>query len=443
MRRLGAVLVGAAPVLAGCVYYNSIYNAEQVFDEAERHRRAGLDSVAAARYTDVVRKAAAGYRRDPDGEWAHEALFLLGRAQLRLGELIAARAALEQATVLAGDAASRARALVYLGIVAYASGEVETAAQLVDEALEGPLDDGPLAEAHLLRGRLALGARDAETGWWHLDRAAEAEVSVRLEAGWERLRAAVAQRDVGRTEAALERLLADPAAGERADTVLVLVRAAARRWKSDVVAGLLERAGASSWNPAARGRLALERAHMLHEVGDTAGATRQALEVAAGVGETAAEARLVLARWRLAPARDLSEAYAVRAILLPAADDPRVSTLLRDLDALEAYTSLGLERPLGWFAAAELARDRLEAPYLARGFFLAYADGASADPWAAKALLAAIDVSESAADRAWLRDRLEAHRASPYVRAASGAQAAGFEALEEELDVRLREITGR
>jgi hypothetical protein len=32
MRGLGAVLVGAAPVLAGCVYYNSIYNAEQVYD---------------------------------------------------------------------------------------------------------------------------------------------------------------------------------------------------------------------------------------------------------------------------------------------------------------------------------------------------------------------------------------------------------------------------
>jgi len=443
MRGLGAVLVGAAPVLAGCVYYNSIYNAEQVYDEAERHRRAGRDSLASARYQDVVRKAAGGYRRDPSGAWAHEALFLLGRAQLRLGELIGAQAALEQAAALAGDPAARARALVYLAMVAHTSGDTRTASERVREAFTGPLENGPLAEAHMLSARLALMARDVPTGWWHLDRAAEADPSVRLEAGWERLRAGVAHRDASRTEEALARLLADAAAGERADTVLVLMRSAAEGWKPDVVAGFLERAGESSWNPGARGRLALERAQLLHEIGDTAAAVRQALEVAGGVGETAAEARLTVAGWRLERARDLAEAYAVRTVLLPAAGDARVSVLLRDLEALETYTTLGLDRPLGWFAAAELARDRLGAPLLARGFFLAYADGAPDDPWAAKALLAALDVSEVPTDRSWLRGRLEEHRASPYVRAASGAQAAGFEALEEELDSRLREITAR
>ena len=46
-------------------------------------------------------------------------------------------------------------------------------------------------------------------------------------------------------------------------------------------------------------------------------------------------------------------------------------------------------------------------------------------------------------DRAWLRGRLEADRDSPYVLAASGGSSAGYQELEEELDVRLRELTRR
>jgi hypothetical protein len=90
-----------------------------------------------------------------------------------------------------------------------------------------------------------------------------------------------------------------------------------------------------------------------------------------------------------------------------------------------------------------VARDRLAALGLARGLFLAYADTDPSDPWAPKALLAALDVAQDEEDRDWLRGRLEAHVGSPYVLAARGRPPAGFEALEEELAVRLREITGR
>jgi hypothetical protein len=130
-------------------------------------------------------------------------------------------------------------------------------------------------------------------------------------------------------------------------------------------------------------------------------------------------------------------------LLLPASGDDRVASLLRALDEIERYSGLGLDEPLAWFAAAELARDRLGAPVLARGFFLAYADIDASGPWAPKALLAALDVSREEPDRDWLRGRLEAHVGSPYVLAARGRSPAGLEDLEEELRVRLHEITGR
>ena len=155
------------------------------------------------------------------------------------------------------------------------------------------------------------------------------------------------------------------------------------------------------------------------------------------------DARLMLSGWTLERARDPGEAQAVVPILLPAGDDPRAAALLDAVEAVERYSAVGLEDPLGWFAAAEVARDRLGAPVLARGLFLAYADTDPGDRWAPKALLAALGVSLDPEDRSWLRGRLEAHRSSPYVEAARGGSAAGFEALEDELRVRLSEIAAR
>ena len=114
--------------------------------------------------------------------------------------------------------------------------------------------------------------------------------------------------------------------------------------------------------------------------------------------------------------------------------------MLESIDRLEAFTTIGLDESLGWFAAGEVARERLDANYLARGLFLAYADGAREEPWAPKALLAALEASPDEGDRAWLRGRLEAYGDSPYVLASHGGSAAGFGLLEEELEVRLREL---
>jgi len=120
-----------------------------------------------------------------------------------------------------------------------------------------------------------------------------------------------------------------------------------------------------------------------------------------------------------------------------------VALLLDALAALTDFTSVGLTDPIAWFAAAEIARDDLEARALARGLFLAYANADPDDPWVPKALLAALAVMSDAADRAWLLGRLETHSVSPYVLAAQGMPAPGFEALEEDLAQRMREMKNR
>ena len=130
----------------------------------------------------------------------------------------------------------------------------------------------------------------------------------------------------------------------------------------------------------------------------------------------------------------------MRSILLPEGEQPQIQTLLIAIVEVDRLVDLGLDEPLAFFAAAEVARDELVAPMLARGFFLAFASAQPQQPWAAKALLAAIGVSPDEGDRAWLRGRMEVHRDSPYVLAARGDAAPGFEALEEDLALRLREV---
>ena len=119
--------------------------------------------------------------------------------------------------------------------------------------------------------------------------------------------------------------------------------------------------------------------------------------------------------WRLARARDLPAADAVRADLLPAVTDPDAQRLIRGLKMLDVMVDRGSQgEPLSLFAAAEFARDELGAPGLARRLFVAYADLVPGAAWAPKALMAAALLAPPAG-RDSLHARLRRYAASVYV----------------------------
>jgi hypothetical protein len=443
MRQIGAVLLGAASVLSGCLHYNTLYNAERLYQQAELHRQAGRDSLAEPLYRDVIRKTADAYRGAAPDERLAPTLYLLGRAQLRAGDVWASRLALERAALHAGESSLAAEIDIYLAMAEARLGAGPEALARLEAALsDSGLSEAVRAEGLLLRGSLRLSDRSAATAWVDLD-VAGVVPSVAVEAGLERLASSLRHDEPARAHAAVDALIANPAASERFDSISSLLWVAAAKWGPVEAAKFLAGADSVRWGQPARGRVLLERARLLHEANDTLAALAQVRRVATMRGAASAEARLLEAAWRLSTARDLGTIASVRPRLLPVADHPRAGALLEALDDVERYSGLGLDVPLGWFAAAEVARDRLVAPVLARGLFLAFADIDPSSPWAAKALLAALDVSGEEGDRAWLRGRLEAHRGSPYVLAARGGSPSGLGALEEELDVRLREIRGR
>lgn len=443
MRRRAAALMGVVALASGCVYYNALYNAEQLFSQGERAHREGRDSLAREHFSQVVEKAAKGYRQEPDGEWADDALLLLGRAYLRLGDLRSARGALEQAAARATEDEVRLGADLYLGVSYVQAGDADAALPYLNRALQGLPEGAWAAEGHLWRARVLLAAGEVSAGWWDLDRAGAMGGDVRMDAALERVWWGVQLDDRARAAEGVNRLLTYGEAGQRVDTVLALAGAVAGRWGPDVAASLLAGADSARWQRNPRGLAQLGRARFLRAAGDTAGARAEVSRVAGGYGASAADARLELARAHLGQARDLLDAQDALPILLPAVSSPEVARLVDGLEQMEGLAERGLVDPLAWFAAGELARDRLAAPELARGLFLAYADQTPTDPWGPKALLAALDVTSDEGGRAWLRGRLEGRAESPYVLAARGEPAPGLEALEEELARRLQEITAR
>jgi len=437
----GAVACGVVALLSGCVYYNAIYNAERLLQEGEALDRTGRDSLADVRYREVIRKASGGYREAPDGDWAGQALLLIGTAHLRLGDLRAARAALEEALARATPETELARrAELFLGAALVEAGDVDGAIPLLDRAVEGLGGGAALAEAHLWRGRARLQRGDPLRGWRDLEEAEALDADVGLSAQLETVRSGISLGEPARVRTGVGALLARADGGEVVDSVSGMVAQAATRWGEAFGVELLSGLDSAAWAPRPRDRMRLIQAELRLVAGDTASADTELRRLSSGRGPAAVSARVAVARRQLAVAADLDDARSALATLLPASGNEAAGLLIADVAEMQGLAELGLSEPIAWFAAAEIARDRLGSRVLARGFFLAYADAVPSDPWAPKALLAALSLTEDEVGRSWLRSRLEQPLPSPYVLAARGEPAPGLEELEEGLALRLLEI---
>jgi len=437
VKRLLVLAALAALLAPACAYFNSLYNAERLFDDARRAEHAGRRAEAEQAYSQSIEKAARALRSDPNGRWADDALFLIARARFARAEFAAAAAALERLLAFNTlDADMRAGANAYLGAARLRLGAANDAAAHLRTAVDHFGDDdgasATFARLWLARALFELGADSA--AWLEIDRAARGEKTLAREARLEAATRAVSAGDSARARAGFAALLADAGAAAAADSIRSLAAAAARRWDAGFGRSLLASAAASPWPATARNELVLYRAELAAGAGDTAAARDDASSLAARAGGPIADrARVLLARWTLAAATDAGELADARAVLLPAVGDTEARTLLEGIRLVEALLAQarGAGQPLALFAAAELARDRLGSPGLARGLFLAYADLVPSSVWAPKALIAA--GAASTRDQA-LRARLESYDGSVYVAALHGREdPADFASAEERL----------
>jgi len=234
-------------------------------------------------------------------------------------------------------------------------------------------------------------------------------------------------------------LLSSAEGATRVDTLHALVGAAGDAWGHAGAAALLAGAEQAPWPPEERDRTLLLRAALELAASDTSAAVEDAQRVARGAGETATDARLWIAGVRLSTVERVQDLDGIRPVLLPGVGDPRILSLLEQIRKIELLErrAAGRDDPLALFAAAELARDVLASPRLARTLFVGYADLSEDSPWAVKALLAALALSPAGPERETLRRRIDESAPNPYLRAAGDGWVAADE--YERLESTLRE----
>jgi len=422
MRR--AIFLSAVLALSACAYFNALYNAKRHFADAERAAVRGDLGLAYSNYGTAIEKAARSLRRDPDGRWADDALYLIGRAHFARGDYREAAAALERLLRETDDAGIRTGAFAYLGAVAVRLGEPAAAVTRLDSAVARADKGSELAAfARLWRARARFALAEEEAAWPDIEAAASIDGAMGREARLEWATRAVQLDQPDRATAAFAALFRDKDAHVAADSVAALAARAGQRWGGAQTAALLDGVTSSAWPSAARDALRLRRAELLAAAGDSAEALREARAIAGrAAGSTADRARVVMARWALAAAQDMEDLEDVRNLLLPAIADAEARRLVQALKALAVLVELPSSQPLALFAAGELARDELRAPHVARSLFVAFADIAPTSIWAPKALLAAIAIDPESEEATSLRRRLESHRGNVYLAAVSGGE---------------------
>lgn len=383
-KRWARVLFGVPVLLSGCVYYNGVYNAKAAARTGDARLRRGDESDATQFFQLSAAKAETVLVRYPKSAWRTRALYLAGRGAALAGQCEPALIRLAEFLSQAGSSADdRARARMALASCELRTARVATARVRLDSLIE-TRDPETARQARLWAARAALAAGDRDAMARYLGAAADGAMP------WELLMSSLSAQEFVRVES------------------LLVQRAARADYRDDVTRVLRELFAAGQWDAvesvvrgydASRIRDA-SRASMHFTVGD--------LNLRAG--------RDSIAQQHLFAARTLAERDTVitreSAARIAYMSMMRVSTL-REVDTIVARQDSAVRRtpfarrineqlllvsllaqqaePTGaaWFLAAEVARDSLRAPALARTLFLRVPRELPGTPLAPHALYAA------------------------------------------------------
>lgn len=434
LRRLAAAAALAwACGLAGCAYWNGMYNTKKFAGRAERSERAGRMSEAADRWRQVVQHADTLLSRHPRSRWADDAELLKGRALVALAAWPEAVEALESARLRVGTEEQLRQAQYWLGVANAGRRAYRQALANFDSALASRERDLRQAvrlargRTLLVMGRPAEALRDFEAVALPAAQFERARTALAL--GLPRLAAAYADTAAGVEDVPMEGW------PQFLDS---LGRQGGAAAASGVVDRLLRRGDLSS---GARARLLLADGNRWEAEGaDSMALTRWG--AAARAAPDSAEARAAETRALRHALRGPAAAQRLPVItqrlgeIAGAGGQPaeEAREVLRLLAVVELATHPEAPSDAGAFLGAEWLRDSLGAHLLAAERFAALAEGFPESPWAPKSLAAAIAAGHPAADSLLvvLRDR---YGDSPYAQGAMGLASDPFlyAALEDSL----------
>lgn len=445
------LLVAAAPAAASCVYFNTYYNANRLFQEGVKEIEEGRGSSGRATLGTSIEKAERIVLTKPNSRWVDDALRLIVRARLLREEWQEARDAAESLLRYSSSQRDSTEVAGFLGSAEFNLGNHERADSLITHALPVVTEEGRRAELLLYRGqaRAELGRFD------EADEDLRAVSSLRPD--WVAVHVARARllASLGRgSEAAgeLQRLLDLNLDLVAQRSVLQTVEALAEIDPASTIEGLnaVDRSRLSNENKA---RLTKLRGDLHLKLGqeEEARADYRLTGDLAPLSTAASDGEFVILRLDLGRVSTSEEFEALKTRVERLASQPagmRNPQLLRLNETLVKVAFWIAQGRLGLLLAAETARDNLKLEAFARHLFLRYAESEPDDPWVPKAILAALalaPVDSSASNgggpepsRDELRRRLvEDHRNSAYVQALIGGEAE-VEFTYEELEQGLR-----
>ena len=417
-----------AVVASGCVYFNTLYNANREYDHAQEFVRDGNVVSAKASLDSVIAKTNRVVQGHPSSKYADDAAILKARSEIQLMELIptlntpanrrSARSAVMMVIETSRDEKMRRVATGLLGEIELAEGRLAMSDSLLTVALDGKLSEGDRAEFYVARGRVRIA----------LGRVTEAETDLRAAVGT-RIESAEVRLDLARTLARLgqydeatqifasllrdERLAQSPLAlSSLGDSLVIKAPDTVIRTLSDAA-----ESGTASQTDKARLYLYIGRAWQAKGVRDSALVAYDLSDEAAPNTAASLEAVYYASRWRIETADSADQVLVLRSPLQRAAArrSPVMDTaavLYADVQTfghwVDVFRSRGPTEAAALLRAAEIAVDDLRAPGVARSLYLGYVEVAPVSPWAPKAILGALALSgqgpqagstEEAADR--------------------------------------------
>jgi len=411
----------AATTVAACGYFNTMYNADRAFGEAERAAARGELSPAASAYTRAAEKAASQIAKDSVGRYSDDAMLILGRSWFALGRLDSADVILRRLADRE-DTPLRHNARAWHGAVAAARGDTAAALASLNAALQADrLDAYTAAIARVWRARVyfaqnnfAAAGEDLAAARTHDRTAAPAALLA--------ARIALESGDTLAARTHFDQLFKAAGGAFFTDSIRALTRQYRDRTGPAALAAALSSVHEADWPRMRRDSIAMLLVTLLEQSGDTTSAIAEAERIARrSTPPLSDEARVAAARMMLTRANGAADLAAVRNLLLPALGNQQARTIVQTLRTIDVLQEIAANaEPLALFVAAEISRDQLAAPGLARRLFIAYADAANASDWSGKALLAAMALPQPADSADVLRRRIGDMSGNIYIAAVHG-----------------------
>ena len=388
-RRASAPL--ALALLGACAYFNGVYNAKESTRTADKLARRGHADEATGAYATAAQTAETVLARYPRSRWRSDALYLAGRGEALSGRCDAAVPRLtEYLAAPKQHADQRARATVALGGCYVEAGRYTDASRLLEPLVAAK-------DRQVARDAARLAARAAGA----LGRTADAERFLgaipRGEAEWELAATALARQDYARAESLL---VLRARQGDYRESVVATLQElwAAKRY--DAVDHLVNAYAQAKTPAAVKTRLHMFAADLLIGAGRDREASEHLLQARRLTVDSLVD-REASARLTGLGLAALPSLVDVEAAIARGATRARGSAYFQRLrDNLLLMKILLSQQDVAGsslFLAGEVARDSLRARTLARDLFVQVATTRSGAPIAAKAWLAAADLSPDSA----------------------------------------------